>query len=102
MRKQIAEHRGHAPVVLSTYAVRNAESEFVLRGAEKLREVANSREASEARRHDMLNRRICGDAIWFSDSKSGIFGIEFAVALAIGSVSLLADSINSLEDTSLK
>lgn len=29
------------------------------------------------------------------------FGIEFAVALAIGSVSLLADSIDFLEDTSI-
>ena len=31
----------------------------------------------------------------------GYFGIEFAVALAIGSVSLFADSIDFLEDTSL-
>jgi Co/Zn/Cd efflux system component len=31
----------------------------------------------------------------------GFFGIEFAVALAIGSVSLLADSIDFLEDASL-
>ena len=29
------------------------------------------------------------------------FGIEFAVALAIGSVSLFADSIDFLEDTSV-
>ncbi len=31
----------------------------------------------------------------------GYFGVEFAVALAIGSVSLLADSIDFLEDASL-
>src|SRR4029434_10569379 len=31
----------------------------------------------------------------------GYFGIEFAVALAIGSVSLFADSIDFLEDASL-
>jgi Co/Zn/Cd efflux system component len=31
----------------------------------------------------------------------GYFGIEFAVALAIGSVSLFADSIDFLEDTSV-
>ena len=31
----------------------------------------------------------------------GYFGVEFAVALGIGSVSLLADSIDFLEDTSL-
>jgi Co/Zn/Cd efflux system component len=29
------------------------------------------------------------------------FGVEFAVALAIGSVSLLADSIDFLEDASV-
>ena len=29
------------------------------------------------------------------------FGVEFAVALAIGSVSLFADSVDFLEDTSL-
>jgi Co/Zn/Cd efflux system component len=31
----------------------------------------------------------------------GYFGIEFTVALAIGSVSLFADSIDFLEDASL-
>ena len=31
----------------------------------------------------------------------GYFGVEFAVALAIGSVSLFADSVDFLEDTSL-
>lgn len=31
----------------------------------------------------------------------GYFGVEFAVALAIGSVSLLADSVDFLEDTSV-
>jgi Co/Zn/Cd efflux system component len=31
----------------------------------------------------------------------GYFGVEFAVALGIGSVSLLADSVDFLEDTSL-
>jgi Co/Zn/Cd efflux system component len=31
----------------------------------------------------------------------GYFGIEFAVALAIGSVALFADSIDFLEDTSM-
>ena len=31
----------------------------------------------------------------------GYFGVEFAVALGIGSVSLFADSIDFLEDTSI-
>ena len=31
----------------------------------------------------------------------GYFGVEFAVAVAIGSVSLFADSVDFLEDTSL-
>jgi len=31
----------------------------------------------------------------------GYFGIEFAVALAIGSVSLFADSVDFLEDASV-
>lgn len=31
----------------------------------------------------------------------GYFGVEFFVALAIGSVSLLADSVDFLEDTSV-
>jgi Co/Zn/Cd efflux system component len=31
----------------------------------------------------------------------GYFGVEFAVALAIGSVSLLADSIDFLEDAAV-
>ena len=31
----------------------------------------------------------------------GYFGVEFAVALAIGSVSLFADSIDFLEDASI-
>ena len=31
----------------------------------------------------------------------GYFGVEFGVALAIGSVSLFADSVDFLEDTSI-
>jgi len=38
---------------------------------------------------------------WVAALNLGYFGIEFAVALAIGSVSLFADSIDFLEDTSI-
>jgi Co/Zn/Cd efflux system component len=38
---------------------------------------------------------------WVAGLNLGYFGIEFAVALAIGSVSLFADSIDFLEDTSI-
>lgn len=44
-----------------------------------------------------FRRAACGVALL----NLGYFGIEFAVALAIGSVSLLADSIDFLEDASL-
>ncbi|EYD75684.1 Cobalt-zinc-cadmium resistance protein CzcD [Rubellimicrobium mesophilum DSM 19309] len=38
---------------------------------------------------------------WVAALNLGYFGVEFAVALAIGSVSLLADSVDFLEDTSI-
>jgi Co/Zn/Cd efflux system component len=38
---------------------------------------------------------------WVAALNLGYFGIEFAVALSIGSVSLFADSIDFLEDTSI-
>jgi Co/Zn/Cd efflux system component len=38
---------------------------------------------------------------WVALLNLGYFGIEFAVALAIGSVSLFADSVDFLEDTSI-
>ncbi|WP_454848020.1 cation transporter [Rhizobium binxianense] len=38
---------------------------------------------------------------WVAFLNLGYFGIEFAVALAIGSVSLFADSVDFLEDTSI-
>jgi Co/Zn/Cd efflux system component len=38
---------------------------------------------------------------WVAALNVGYFGIEFAVALAIGSVSLFADSIDFLEDASI-
>lgn len=38
---------------------------------------------------------------WVAALNLGYFGVEFAVALAIGSVSLFADSVDFLEDTSV-
>lgn len=40
-------------------------------------------------------------ARWVATLNLGYFGIEFAVALAIGSVALFADSIDFLEDTAV-
>jgi Co/Zn/Cd efflux system component len=39
--------------------------------------------------------------IWVALLNLGYFGVEFAVALAIGSVSLFADSVDFLEDASV-
>ena len=39
--------------------------------------------------------------LWVAALNLGYFGVEFAVALAIGSVSLFADSIDFLEDASV-
>ena len=47
---------------------------------------------------DQALRRI---VLWVLLLNLGYFGIEFAVALAIGSVSLFADSIDFLEDAAL-
>jgi Co/Zn/Cd efflux system component len=47
--------------------------------------------------HHALRRAVCLVAL----ANIGYFGIEFAVALAIGSVSLFADSIDCLEDASV-
>jgi Co/Zn/Cd efflux system component len=38
---------------------------------------------------------------WSAALKLGYFGVEFAVALAVGSVSLFADSVDFLEDASV-
>ena len=43
-------------------------------------------------------RRAIG---WVAALNLGYFGVEFAVAVAIGSVSLFADSVDFLEDTAL-
>lgn len=50
--------------------------------------------AAEAQHHPGLRRAI----VWVAALNLGYFGIEFAVALAIGSVSLFADSVDFLED----
>ena len=42
-----------------------------------------------------------GAVKWVAALNLGYFGVEFAVALAIGSVALFADSIDFLEDASL-
>lgn len=52
---------------------------------------------SNATDHSALRRVVR----WVALLNLGYFGIEFAVALAIGSVSLFADSIDFLEDTSV-
>lgn len=39
--------------------------------------------------------------IWVAGLNLAYFGVEFTVALAIGSVSLFADSIDFLEDASV-
>jgi Co/Zn/Cd efflux system component len=48
--------------------------------------------------HDTALRRVVGIVALLNQ---GYFGVEFAVALAIGSVSLFADSVDFLEDTSV-
>ncbi|WP_426689668.1 cation transporter [Rhodanobacter ginsengiterrae] len=48
--------------------------------------------------HDTALRRIVGIVALLN---LGYFGVEFAVALAIGSVSLFADSVDFLEDASV-
>src|ERR1700750_287604 len=45
--------------------------------------------------------RLRTAVIWVALLNLLYFGIEFAVALAIGSVSLFADSVDFLEDTSI-
>lgn len=47
--------------------------------------------------HPGLRQVVC----WVVAFKLGYFGLEFAVALAIGSVALFADSIDFLEDTAI-
>jgi Co/Zn/Cd efflux system component len=47
--------------------------------------------------HGGLRRAVA----WVAAANLGYFGIEFAVALAIGSVSLFADSVDFLEDASV-
>ncbi|KAA0070632.1 cation transporter [Rhodanobacter sp. T12-5] len=48
--------------------------------------------------HDTALRRVVGIVALLN---LGYFGVEFAVALAIGSVSLFADSVDFLEDASV-
>lgn len=48
--------------------------------------------------HDAAFRRAVA---WVAGLNLAYFGIEFAVALAIGSVALFADSVDFLEDTSI-
>lgn len=48
--------------------------------------------------HDTSLRRVVAVVVLLN---LGYFGVEFAVALAIGSVSLFADSVDFLEDTSV-
>ncbi len=46
---------------------------------------------------DGLRRRVA----WVAALNLGYFGVEFAVALGIGSVALFADSVDFLEDASV-
>lgn len=48
--------------------------------------------------HDQLLKRA---VLWVAGLNLAYFGVEFAVAVAIGSVSLFADSVDFLEDTSI-
>ena len=52
---------------------------------------------SEATTNPSFRRAVC----WAGALNLAYFGIEFAVALAIGSVSLFADSVDFLEDASV-
>ena len=47
------------------------------------------------------DRSLRGAVRWVATLNLGYFGVEFAVALAIGSVALFADSVDFLEDASL-
>ena len=54
--------------------------------------------STPATTHDIALRRVVGIVALLN---LGYFGVEFAVALAIGSVSLFADSVDFLEDASV-
>ena len=58
----------------------------------------NRNEAQSAEQSTATLRRV---VVWVATLNFAYFGVEFAVALAIGSVSLFADSIDFLEDTSV-
>lgn len=47
------------------------------------------------------DRALRRTVLWVALLNLGYFGVEFAVALAIGSVSLFADSVDFLEDASI-
>ncbi len=47
------------------------------------------------------DRGFRGAVAWVAALNLGYFGVEFVVALAIGSVALFADSVDFLEDTSV-
>ena len=61
----------------------------------------NRFDLSEATQPDAVSSRIRGTVRLAAFLNIAYFGIEVAVALAIGSVSLFADSIDFLEDTTL-
>lgn len=50
---------------------------------------------------DGSTRRLRRAALWVALLNLGYFGVEFAVATAIGSVSLFADSVDFLEDAAV-
>ena len=50
---------------------------------------------------DARDRSFRRAAAWVAALNFGYFGIEFTVALAIGSVALFADSVDFLEDTAI-
>lgn len=60
-----------------------------------------NRDLGEAPQPDHISDTVWGTVRLVAFLNIAYFGIEFAVALAIGSVSLFADSIDFLEDTAL-
>jgi len=57
-------------------------------------------DAPTAKQHE-LERRLRRAVLWVAGLNLAYFFIEIAVALAIGSVSLFADSVDFLEDTAI-
>ncbi|WP_230972867.1 hypothetical protein [Gulosibacter hominis] len=48
-----------------------------------------------------LKRKLGIAVLWVADLNLAYFGVEFTMALKLGSVSLLADSIDLLEDVAI-